>query len=561
MDNGNYTLKIDEKTSIENRIKEIDLYEGKKRKSQTELLIEIGNFMELFHDNDNDVYTSLLYKGIKKTFKVYSEDFRRILTSLLFELTGTGANAASMNTALETLSAKAQFRGKKHIVYRRVANLGSKMYVDICDDQWRVIEIDQEGWRIIENSPVKFVRGKYSQSLVIPKQTPVDALNSLFSLINVVDVEKPLVLGWILGAYRGLSPFPLLNLNGDQGSGKSITTRILKALVDPNTADTMGLPRDERDFAAIACHTYLLCIDNVSFIPDWFSDCLCRASTGGAIVARRLYSDVDEVAYQISMPVILNGITDYVIRPDLSERCITINLPSINSDDRNSEFMIWKQFNESAPFILGAIFSLIATALKNLLQVYLPKKPRLADVAEWIEAAAYECDLLKRFGCAYEKNLELANELAIDSSPVALGIIRFMEYRNLWEGTAEELLFQLNSLSFELPKQPLALSNALKRLTKPLYHSGIKISRDRAKTRKRERLLIIENLNNRASVSSTSSELPANQSILKAVRPSNNGESIRGEVKDMLDEAFVIPPCSFNKQADGADALDAQNQK
>ena len=66
-------------------------------------------------------------------------------------------------------------------------------------------------------------------------------------------------------------------------------------------------PRETRDLFVAAKHTHVLAYDNLSFIPDWFSDALCLLSTGGGQATCRLHSDEDETLFEAKRPVILNG--------------------------------------------------------------------------------------------------------------------------------------------------------------------------------------------------------------------------------------------------------------
>jgi hypothetical protein len=67
---------------------------------------------------------------------------------------------------------------------------------------------------------------------------------------------------------------------------------------------------------------HLLAFDNVSGLPAWLSDALCRLASGGSFAVRRLYSDDEEVLFQATRPTLLNGIEDIISRPDLADRAI-----------------------------------------------------------------------------------------------------------------------------------------------------------------------------------------------------------------------------------------------
>jgi hypothetical protein len=50
----------------------------------------------------------------------------------------------------------------------------------------------------------------------------------------------------------------------------------------------------------------------VSGLPPWISDTLFRLATGDGIAVRQLYTDQDEVLFDATRPVVLNGIEDIV---------------------------------------------------------------------------------------------------------------------------------------------------------------------------------------------------------------------------------------------------------
>jgi Terminase RNaseH-like domain len=92
-----------------------------------------------------------------------------------------------------------------------------------------------------------------------------------------------------------------------------------------------ALPRDERELFTAASHSHVLAFDNVSGLPPWLSDSLCRLTSGGAFSTRRLFTDQDEILFTAARPIILNGIEDIIIRPDLADRAIVLMLAGLPS--------------------------------------------------------------------------------------------------------------------------------------------------------------------------------------------------------------------------------------
>ena len=433
-----------EQKSIISEISQIDLFDGDKQKSASTLLIEIGSLFELFHDEGRSGYAIIRDGDIKQVVKLRSEEFKERLSHYYYLIKNKGVHNNALQDALNTLDAKAKFSNGCRKVFRRVGCQNDKIYIDLGSESRRVVEIDSFGWRILKESPVMFIRSKYSKSLPVPISG--GKLDLLWQYINIREADRPLIFGWLVGAFKPEGPYPLLNINGMQGSGKSCLTRILRALVDPNTADTTNAPRDERDFAALGYNNWLMCLDNLSSVENWLSDALCRMSTGGAISGRRLYSDVEEVVYEIYRPAIINGIPELATRADLRERCITIELESLSEKERKSDVKLIKSFHADAPKILGAIFAFISSALKGRDKVRLERKPRLADFAEWVVAAEQGMNLEGQFLKVYFDNLKNSDEEASEVSVMVYALQVLLRSQVSWIGRITDLFNELNDL-------------------------------------------------------------------------------------------------------------------
>ena len=170
------------------------------------------------------------------------------------------------------------------------------------------------------------------------------------SFLNVAsDTDFVLAVSWVLAGLRDRGPYPVLVLSGEQGSAKSTFAAILRALLDPNAAPLRALPREDHDLFIAANNGHVLAFDNVSGLPAWISDTLCRLATGGGFAARQLYTDQDEVLFDACRPVILNGIEDIVSRPDLADRALFLTLEPIAEEKRRSEAELWLGVRDRAP--------------------------------------------------------------------------------------------------------------------------------------------------------------------------------------------------------------------
>src|SRR5262249_24497323 len=154
---------------------------------------------------------------------------------------------------------------------------------------------------------------------------------------------------------------------------------LLRALVDPNVAAIRSAPREERDLVIAANNGWCLPFDNLSHLPDWLSDGLCRLATGGGVATPTLYENDDATLFNTTRPIILNGIEEIATRGDLLDRAIILYLPTIPKDRRRRERALWPDFAAAAPAILGAVLDAVSVALREEPSTELAELPRMAD--------------------------------------------------------------------------------------------------------------------------------------------------------------------------------------
>ena len=180
-----------------------------------------------------------------------------------------------------------------------------------------------------------------------------------------------MIVAWLLAALRPGGPYPLLAISGEQGSAKTVLSKLLKAIFDPNTAPVRSLSREERELMIAANNGYLLAFDNVSGLPIWLSDTLCRLASGGSFAVRQLYTDDEEVLFEAARPILLNGIAEVISRPDLGDRAIFLTLAPIDEVQRLPESELWREFEIARPRILGALLDAVVHGLRALGRVHL----------------------------------------------------------------------------------------------------------------------------------------------------------------------------------------------
>ena len=356
-----------------------------RQPKQTDTLIELASRAELFHTADGTGYADLDVTGHRETWPIRQKRFCLWLTRAFFGATQGVPNSEALQSALKLVEAKAHFDADERHIHVRVAGLDDRLYLDLADAAWRAVEIARAGWRIVDRPPVRFRRAAGMQPLSTPD--PGGSIELLRPYLNVqTEADFVLVVSWMLAVLRPHGPYPILVLSGEQGSAKSTFSKILRALLDPNTAPLRVLPREIRDLFITATNSHLLTFDNVSGLPSWISDTLCRLATGGGFAVRQLYTDEDEVIFDATRPVILNGIEDIVTRPDLADRGLFLQLQPIPEASRRTEAEFWEAFWQDCPKILGALLDCLAHGLRKLPTTRLNRHPRMADFAHWATA-------------------------------------------------------------------------------------------------------------------------------------------------------------------------------
>jgi len=451
------------------------------RKKQADMLVEFASAANLFHTSARDAYADVMVGSHRETYRVRSKAFRSWLLHRYFEAYRGAPNSEAMQSALNVIEARALFEGPEIEVHLRVAEHEGKVYLDLADHVWRAVEIDADDWRIVSSPPVRFKR--VPGMLRLPEPVRGRSINALRSLLNVQsDADFVLAVAWLLAALRGRGPYPALVLSGEQGTAKSSFCGMLRALIDPNTAPLRALPREDRDLFIAANNGHVLAFDNVSGLPAWISDTLCRLATGGGFSVRQLYSDDAEMLFDAVRPTILNGIEDVVTRPDLVDRAILLTLETIPEDKRRPEKELWAELYQERPRLLGALLDVVVHGLRELPKVRLSKLPRMADFAMWAVACETALWPAGTFAAAYEANREDAIGGTIEADLVATAVRAFMANRTTWEGTASQLLDALGQLitdtqrrSKNWPAFPNHLTGRLRRAAPALRRVRIEV--------------------------------------------------------------------------------------
>ena len=476
------------------------------RQGKTELTIDlVSNIAKVFCDESGKAYASFSVSRVDpvtgesypphlETWALESKQFRGKVSRMFRNEYGVVAGETAIKEAIEVLTVDAEDMPAVS-VYLRYAPIpddkSGGVYVDLANDNWEVVEVTKDGWRVIQSvdCKVKFRRVQHSRPLPMPERE--GDVNALWSHVNIQGSDNQLlVLAWLLESMRIETPYPVLELIAGQGAAKSTTQERLRDMIDPNAVPLRIEPRSNQDLSVSAIGNHVISLNNLSGLSKSTQDFMCSVSTGGGDATRRLHTTEDEAAWDTKRPIVMNGINQLVTRPDLADRTVCMELHQIKS--YIDEATLTAAWDQDYPKILGALYDLLAGTMRDLPTVKLDKLPRMGDFAKLGTAM---CRALKNdqpFVDIFNHNRDRVVARGVESSPVALALVSFIRAEKLFEGTTSELMRNISVDAYQpkyfdkqaWPKSPRGLGEILRRLAPSLKVYGIDVQQEAGRSRK-----------------------------------------------------------------------------
>lgn len=372
--------------------------------------------------------------------------------------TGKVPGQQALTDALAVIEGMARESEPEPVAVRVAADqYGTGAWLDLGDRDGHVIALKEAGGWEVRNSTsgVLFRRTKLTGAL--PKPISGGSLERLWEVLNVAEADRPLVLAWLVAAIiTPAIPHPVLALLGEQGTGKSSACRRLVSLVDPSPVPLRKPPRDPEGWVTAALGSWVVGLDNLSAVPEWLSDSLCRAVTGDGDVRRQLYTDDGLAVFAFRRVIVINGIDVGALRGDLADRTLMVNLDVIPECVRLPEADLDQDWELSYPLIFGALLDMCCATLARLSSVRLGTTPRMADFARVVAAL----DQINGTGglASYLGQARSMAEDTIDSDPF-LAAMR-LHLAGEFTGTSADLLANVEHLLGETWRAPKDWPNA-----------------------------------------------------------------------------------------------------
>ncbi len=450
-----------------------------KKPKPEEVLLAIASENELCQTTDGIPVIVIDTGGKRRTVILPDKEYEAFLAKRLYDRTGMIPKGPWIRDAMRVVEAIC-LEGPKRPVFTRVGFYDNVLYIDLGDDSLRVIKVTAEGWSIESGCPILFHRSPN----VSPMPEPVrgGTLAELRPLLNIRDGDWPIVVAFMLACLNPHGPFPLLILIGQSGATKTTVARLIQGIIDStfdiqrNKEEVFCPPKTIEDLMVFALHSWLLSFDNITAISDAMSEALCRLSTGGTTIARRLYTNCGLSKMRAQQPVILTGINDCIKAEDLRSRSLFLSLEMVDPEKVIGEATLQQQYIEMRPRVMGALLDCIVCALANFERTSPMPGNRLADMTRWLLAAEPATGLPPgTFAQALGENRQQAAEEAL-CSPLAEGIRKLAS-----EGVRlkpEEIRERL--LAIDVPDVPNAVSLGwkLKNMATEMAAVGILVKKE-----------------------------------------------------------------------------------
>jgi hypothetical protein len=233
-----------------------DSQNGKEAKVVQIFRVIEAEGVKVFPDENGVFYaTYKTGKGHVETQRTRGSSFKRFVINRFFGATGRSLSSSQLDDAINLAEAKTN--EESHDVRVRVAGTPDEIFLDLGDNNWKVVRVTKDGWDVLPYDGESCVFLRPDGMLPLPEPDPSGSLEDLRAFVNGSKEEFVKVCGFILACLHPCGPYPALLISGTQGSAKSTLSRFLIALIDNRKTKLSGLPKGEDDLLVAAQHRHL----------------------------------------------------------------------------------------------------------------------------------------------------------------------------------------------------------------------------------------------------------------------------------------------------------------
>lgn len=284
---------------------------GSDGKTENILQIAQENCKEIFLNEYKAAHAAVTINDHLEVLALPDERFRYWLRKVVRKEYNAIVDGSVIDHVINALTSDALFDcQQKKLGLRFAADPKEelKWYYDLTNDQWEYIEITNEGWKVAKNNII-FRRFSHQIPQVYPDQNyPSDIFDKFLKLLNVKEEDKLLLKCYTIVTFIPDVIKAVLMVHGEHGTAKSMLEELLVMIIDPTLTRTLTFSRDKAEVIRELYHHAVAYYDNLSRIPEWISDQLCKAVTGGGFTKRKLYTNDEDIVYNLTRAIGFNGI-------------------------------------------------------------------------------------------------------------------------------------------------------------------------------------------------------------------------------------------------------------
>ena len=407
---------------------------------------------------------------------------RAKLAASMWRRTGQVAGGSALSDCLTILEGEAADLDPQPIFLRMARHGADTIVVDLGTEAGHCAIITPKGWRIEGNAPVLFRRSPLIHPFPDPPAS--GTLTELRKLINLTEEDFRLAIGWVVAGYFCHIPHPILFVQGEQGTAKSNLMRALIALLDPQPGTDRAAPEGQREWAIFSNINWAFGFDNLTEIPEWLSNALCRGATGDTVLQRELHSDEDVVLFSFLRVMAMTTIgLKHELKNDLADRLLILEPEVIESRIKEDDLI--RMRNAALPGAFAAILTLVSKVLAVLPTTKVDNPPRLADFAQVLAAVdkVMQWETLK----SYRTKVAATGMAMIEGDTLARALYLFAhagpaDAAQTWEGNAEQLTGVLRIIAEEhdmpttdIPVNTAVLGKKVREIAPSLRKVGIDV--------------------------------------------------------------------------------------
>ena len=177
------------------------------------------NAVSLWHSDEHEPFATMEVNGHQENQPLRSRAFRDFLDYSFYRSHDKAPHSQARQGAIDTLSGMALYDGPEHKVWTRIAEHSGSILLDLGDEDWKAVAIRPNGWKMVNNPPVKFRRPKSMRPLPVPLDNgSVDDLREFLNLGSGADWV--LIRAWLVQSVFAKGSYPILALHRGGGLGE-----------------------------------------------------------------------------------------------------------------------------------------------------------------------------------------------------------------------------------------------------------------------------------------------------------------------------------------------------